>query len=339
MNDAFLLGAGFSKAVSEHMPTMQELFGLLKDLISAEDGFNQEEYDYTDENVETLLSYYAIPGPSDDPIEVLRKRRVTALLERGIGEVLQARERTSVEDGLNPNVGKLVDKWDEQQSHVLTANYDTLVERLVGTLNDTEVTPLFPIPILPSQAIEGDYSHPTTHYSKALTLYKLHGSVSWYKPHGESNTDQIYCYCDFGMGPIGSPEKLLGDKRRFIAPPVHDKSTLLGHESMRNLWRQAKNSALAQADNLYIIGYSLPVTDMAMRTLLWEARRPRNQGEQFRKIPLYLVDVNPDLGQHYNNMLGKYYTVIDTYTGGEKPFDRFVEDYTKDGPQDHGVTQ
>ncbi len=330
MSDAFLLGAGFSKAVSEHMLTMQELFGLLQGLIGAADGFNQEAYDYADGNVETLLSYYAIPGPSDDPIEVLRKRRVTARLELGIGEVLQAQERAGVKDGLNPNVGKLVDKWMKQESHVLTANYDTLVERLVGALDDTQVTPLFPIPILPSQAIEGDYSHGTTHYLKALTLYKLHGSVSWYKPHGESNTDQIYCYCDFGMRPIGSPEKLLGDKRRFIAPPVHDKSTLLGHESMRNLWRQARNSALAQADNLYVIGYSLPATDVAMRTLLWESRRPRNRGEQFRKIPLYVVDVNGSLASHYEKLLGKYYTVIDAYTGGEKPFDRFVEDYTKD---------
>lgn len=170
---------------------------------------------------------------------------------------------------------RLVDKRMEQQSHVLTANYDTLVERLAGAHNDTEVSPLYPFPVVPSPVIEGSNPHVTTTYPKALTLYKLHGSVSWYKPHGESNSDPIYGYCDFGIGPDSSPEKLLGDKRRFIAPPVLDKSTLLNHESVRSLWRQARNKALAPADTLYVIGYSLPKMDMAMRTLLWESRRPR----------------------------------------------------------------
>ena len=92
MGDAFLLGAGFSKAVCPKMPTMNELFELLKPLIGTVDGFRQEAYDCASGNVETLLSYYAIRSPSDDLIEVLRKRRVTALLEQKIGAVLQCRE-------------------------------------------------------------------------------------------------------------------------------------------------------------------------------------------------------------------------------------------------------
>ena len=337
MGDAFLLGAGFSKAVSQHMPTMKELFELLKGLIGAADGFNQEAYDYAAGNVETLLSYYAIPGPSDDPIEVLRKRRVTALLELSIGEVLQARERAGVEDGLNPNVGKLVAKWDEQRSHVLTANYDTLVEGMaVNGMSDAQVSALYPINVIPAVALSGHNPFGTVHWD-TFTLYKLHGSVSWYASADGSNADPIYGSCNARTG-VPYYQKMLGDKRRFIAPPVHDKSTLLNHAGMRNLWRQAEQNALHPADRLYVIGYSLPETDMAMRTLLWESRRPKNQGEQFRKIPLYLVDVSRDLGRHYKKMLGNYYAVIDTYTGGERPFDRFVEDYTKDGPQDHGIT-
>ena len=92
MRDAFLLGAGFSKAVWPTMPTMHELFRRLKPLIEQVDGFSKEAYDYACGNVETLLSYYAIPSPCDDHIEVLRKRRVTELLEQKIGSVLQCRE-------------------------------------------------------------------------------------------------------------------------------------------------------------------------------------------------------------------------------------------------------
>ena len=45
MGDTFLLGAGFSKAVCQTMPTMKELFQLLEPLIDTEDGFNREAYD------------------------------------------------------------------------------------------------------------------------------------------------------------------------------------------------------------------------------------------------------------------------------------------------------
>ena len=329
MGDTFLLGAGFSKAVCQTMPTMKELFQLLEPLIDTADGFNREAYDYASGNVETLLTYYAIPSPSDDPIEVFRKRRVTALLEQKIGSVLQCRERTVASDASGLKLGeKLVGKWMEERSHVLTTNYDTLVERLTFLLNDTRISGLYPIPVVPAPAITGHNPDGTNIPCRALKLYKLHGSVSWYKTHGESNSDPIYGYSGFSPG-LHSREKLLGDKRRFIAPPVHDKSTLLSHESMRNLWRQAKNNALAPADNLYVIGYSLPETDMAMRALLWEARLP-DQGGRLRKIPLYVVDKEAKAGRHYKELLENYYDVIDTYAGGEDAFERFVEEYTKD---------
>ncbi len=326
MRDAFLLGAGFSKAIHRKMPTMDKLFKKLEPLVGVDNGISAEAYEYASRfaKVETLLSYYAVPNPSDDYIEVLRKRIVTARLEQKIGSILQCLERHM--DRLSPSAcaklgQKLVGKWMEQDSHVLTANYDTLVEQLAGALDDTQVSALYPIPVVPSPAITGHNPYGTITYSKALTLYKLHGSVSWYISQGETNSDPIYGYIDFGAGHFHSREKLLGDKRRLIAPPVHDKSTLLGHEHMRNLWRQAKNNALAPADNLYVIGYSLPETDMAMRTLLWDSRR-----RQDRKIPLYLVDTNRCLSEHYGKMLGDHYEVKDTYLG-DGAFERFVNDY------------
>ena len=334
MRDAFLLGAGFSKAIFPDMPTMNDLFEKLEPLVDTEQGVSRGAYEYASRlgKVETLLSYYAVRNPSDDYIDVLRKRIVTAQLEQRIGSVLQCREgrmdrgcpSASMELG-----EKLVGKWTEQQSHVLTANYDTLVERLAEVCSDTQAVGLYPIPVVPSPAIEGHNSAGKIIHSKALKLYKLHGSVSWYTSQGESDSDPIYGCLDFGVPPSSPREKLLGDKRRFIAPPVHDKSTLLTHEHMRNLWRQAKNNALAPADNLYVIGYSLPETDMAMRTLLWESRQPNKRGEQLRKIPLYVVNEDCDLCKHYNKMLGDYYEVKDTYLGSDA-FKRFVIDYARD---------
>lgn len=332
MRDVFLLGAGFSKAVFPDMPTMDELFEQLEPLVGIEDGVSPEAYEYAFKSgkVETLLSYYAVPNPSDDHIQGLHKRIVTARLEQSIGSVLQCRERHV--DLLAPipstKLGqKLVNKWMEQESHVLTANYDTLVEQLAGLHDNTEISVLYPIPIVPSDAILGHNPYGTVDF-RGLTLYKLHGSVSWYTSQGESNSDPIYGYVDFGIKPFFPREKLLGDQRRLIAPPVHDKSTLLGHERMRNLWRQAKNDALAQAENLYVIGYSLPETDMAMRTLLWESRRPTKQVEQLQRIPLYVVNTDCNLCNHYDQMLGDYYEVKDVYLGTDA-FERFVHDYAR----------
>ena len=328
MGDTFLLGAGFSKAVCRTMPTMNELFELLEPLIDTADGISRDAYDYASGNVETLLSYYAIPSPSDDPIEVLRKQGVTASLEREIGRLLSDLEATEAVLEWNPNGEKLVDKWHQQQSHVLTANYDTLVERIANEImSDTTDAVLYPISVIPASARGGHNPSGTVDF-KTFTLYKLHGSVSWYTSAGEGRSDPIYASSYVHPDDPGY-QKLVGDKRRFIAPPVHDKSTLLSHESVRNLWWQAKNRALAKADRLYVVGYSLPGTDMAMRTLLWEARLP-DRGEHLRKIPLYVVNIDRNAGCHYEKMLGNYYDVIDTYAGGENVFDRFVEEYTKD---------
>ncbi len=332
MRDAFLLGAGFSKAVFPDMPTMNQLFEQLEPLVGKEDGVSREVYEYASGNVETLLSYYAVPNPSDDDIAVLRKRIVTERLEQQIGSILQCRERQMDRLASTPSTAlgkRLVDEWGNRRCHVLTANYDTLVEQLTGLLDDAQVSVLYPIPVVSSQAATGNDPRGTWHSTSDLTLYKLHGSVSWYKFPGESNSDPIYGHVDFGVGTITSSEKLLGNRRRFIAPPVHDKSTLLGHERMRNLWRQAKNNALAPADNLYVIGYSLPETDIAMRTLLWESRRPAEQVGQLRKIPLYVVNTDCCLYKHYGKLLGNYYEVNDTYLGGDA-FERFVNDYARD---------
>ena len=330
MGDVFLLGAGFSRAVSARMPTMKELFEELKPLIGQVDGFSPEAYQHADENVETLLSYYAIRSPCDDSIEVLRKQRVAEILVRKIADHLWTREALGASDGLNPNGEKLVAKWDKQRSHVLTANYDTLVERMDNAMLNNAALSLYPIAITSAVSRRG-YDPRGLTDTNSLTLYKLHGSISWYKSADESRSSPIYgvssedAMFDVG-GNLSGDLKLVGDKRRFIVPPVLDKSTLLSHESICNLWWQAKRYALRGASNLYVIGYSLPETDIAMQTLLWEGRRSE-QGDPLNKLRLYVVDIDKNVVPRYKKMLGAYYEVDDTYAGGDDAFDRFVEDY------------
>ena len=330
MGDVFLLGAGFSRAVSAKMPTMKELFKELRPLIGQVDGFSPEAYQHADGNVETLLSYYAIRSPCDDSIEVLRKQRVAEILVREIANHLWIQEELGDKDGLNTNGEKLVAKWREQRSHVLTANYDMLVERMDGAMWNNAALSLYPIAITSALSRGGHDPHGLPS-SNSLTLYKLHGSISWYKSADESSFSPIYGVSGENPmldvdGKLVGDLKLVGDKRRFIVPPVLDKSTLLSHESICNLWWQAKRYALRGASNLYVIGYSLPETDIAMQTLLWEGRRSE-QGDPLNKIRLYVVDIDKKVVPRYKKMLGAYYEVDDTYTGADDVFDRFVEDY------------
>ena len=336
MSDTFLLGAGFSKAICKTMPTMKELYELLEPLIGMADGFSREAYDYASGNVETLLSYYAIPNPHDDTVELLRKQRVTALLEIGIGALLHEREREGAEQGLNPNGSKLVSKWHDQRSHILTTNYDTLVERIAaekeyttanGSKDKLYYTDLYPIPISSALSRDGGMIF-GSNYPDTLTLYKLHGSTTWFKSTSETNFDPIY---GLSHEQFENPrhQKFIADKRRFIVPPVFDKSSLLNHESIRNLWWQARNNALRQADNLYVIGYSLPETDAAMHILLWEGTRTETPATNGRKS-LYVVDVDKTISQRYTEKLGPYYDVKDYYAGNADAFDIFVEEYVKD---------
>ena len=333
MSDAFLVGAGFSKAMSPLMPTMKELHTLLEGLIGNADGFTREAYDYADGDVEALLSYYAIPNPHDDAIEALRKRRVTALVELGIGLVLEEREIAATNEGLNPNGTALVSRWHEQCSHILTTNYDTLIERLasrpmsIGSddrVDSVYFTDLYPIAVSPAVARDGT-ALLGSEYPETLTLYKLHGSISWYKTFDESSYDPIYGLAPGDLG-VTELKKFIADKRRFIVPPVYDKSSLLSHETVRSLWWQARSKALREADAIYVIGYSLPETDIAMQNLLWEGAR-NESGRIGERRPLYVIDVDCYVVDRFASLLGRYYDIKGDYAGTPDTFDRFVGEY------------
>ena len=319
------------------MPTMQELYNHLEHLVEEVDGISREAYEYANGNAETLLSYYAIPSPHDQHTEVLRKQLVAFQLENAIGDFLQEREAagSDVIAGDSPATN-LIRKWDELQSQVLTTNYDTLVERIAASIERPasngrayrlRYEDLYPIPISRAKTREPVVMWGSG-YPDTFTLYKLHGSITWFKSGSGMQSDPIYGLShDEILDP--SSRKFIADKRRFIVPPVYDKSSLLNHESIRNLWWQSKNNALKPADSLYVIGYSLPETDAAMHVLLWEGTENQSNSNHQKK-PLYIINKDDDVVQRYANKLGRYYDVNDCYAGIDDAFDKFVGDYVSD---------
>ena len=60
---------------------------------------------------------------------------------------------------------------------------------------------------------------------------------------------------------------IVGDKTPLIIPPVTDKLTYFNNETVRRLWQEASN-ALLVATRVFVIGYSLPISDLGMEFFL-----------------------------------------------------------------------
>jgi len=94
-------------------------------------------------------------------------------------------------------------------------------------------------------------------------LFKLHGSINWYYSAAkEKTTEQIYLS-------TGSEEekRVLKDLVPVIIPPVLDKTGFFKHSTIKSMWNEAKN-LLKEAKKVYIIGYSIPPTDLTVKFML-----------------------------------------------------------------------
>ena len=123
---------------------------------------------------------------------------------------------------------------------------------------------LYPIPIqlLPART--------TTLFAHDLQdtfkLFKLHGSINWYYSGSKTQeAEQIYLV---GSTKISEEEdKNLKDLVPVIIPPVLDKTGFFKQNTIRSQWNEAKNF-LRKADRVYIIGYSIPPTDLTVKFML-----------------------------------------------------------------------
>lgn len=93
-------------------------------------------------------------------------------------------------------------------------------------------------------------------------LLKLHGSINWYYSATKEKTfEQIYLF-------KGSKElRESKDLVPVIIPPVLDKIRLFKHSTIKSMWSETKN-LLEGAKKVYIIGYSIPQTDLTVKFML-----------------------------------------------------------------------
>jgi hypothetical protein len=258
--DVFVLGAGFSRAVSQRMPLMGDLSDGVR--VALNDKLEDRHRRHAD-NIETFLTYLVSAKPWISAADRLRDE---ALFLDASVRIARFIEAVNLSDSdVSPWLDKIVRTWVSTKAHVITLNYDLTVEDAFQRLDATvDLAVLYPVVVSPLMGrVGGTFSG---RMARSLQLYKLHGSINWlYSGSPGASGEPLY---------RGKPtDEVARDKVPLIAPPVFDKSVYWKHESLVATWRFA-GRALAWAKRVIFIGYSLPETDLSMRCFIRDSCHP-----------------------------------------------------------------
>jgi hypothetical protein len=290
MSDVFLLGSGFSKAVSRQMPVTKELSRLILARYKSVKDLPSEIRDMIEEDVEKALTFLATSKPWLAETENLR-HRVWYL------EIAHVIRYLFLENSRDPSVwgtnrppkwfDSLIAYWHSNRSTVITLNYDTLIERVASTTYEAKRRPiptghLYPIRLTPATVqggIQFLHSNENDRPQDTFKLFKLHGSTNWFYS-GRSDffgEELFYVPCNGGVDGVFDIAEgrdadnvdwcRLGGKSALIIPPTLDKTVFFQHEALRSMWFQA-GQAIRSADRLICLGYSLPKSDLTMAQFL-----------------------------------------------------------------------
>jgi hypothetical protein len=273
VTDVFILGAGFSRAVSERMPLLAELPALLQSRVWNGATWPARLYQLGD--LEQLLTYLGQEQPWLSQAENLGNRaeflRLSAQLSRIVAE--QQNDAYTRGDGLEWFV-QLVDRWDADRTPVISFNYDTLVEKVYFAQGGDSRGMRHPTQLYGGdmQSLDPQNDIGVDRSRESFRLLKLHGSLNWYYSGAPSYFGEPILYAPLGLSwskldDIDRWEKLGRGKVPLVVPPTADKSPFFANELVRSQWQQAAFE-LKFASRIFVLGYSLPETDLLTRFML-----------------------------------------------------------------------
>lgn len=285
--EVFVLGAGFSKALYEGMPLMNELNEIVKDRFGQDPLLADQRIQRFIKNndFEMLLSYLSSDAPWKTPSEYWSDKALFRRIADLIALEIMSRETSGLVPSSMPIwLQKLVIYFDWHKVNVITFNYDTIVERAAWFPKSTFEGErrsfarnicgcnLYP-PIM--QDVERTGRNPLGRITFKMT--KLHGSINWFYSGTDAFPGEQVSFVEVQKDdPFRDYERLapyLQGKQRLIIPPVSDKTTFYTNFLVRTLWKRAKD-ALSEAHKVFFIGYSLPVTDLTTHQLLLSTVKP-----------------------------------------------------------------
>ncbi|CAM5517060.1 hypothetical protein [Leifsonia shinshuensis] len=273
----YVLGAGFSRAVSAAMPLTDELGATVKSRLR---GLILEDLS-PDMTFEDWLSLRVAELPFLQGWDVSRRRADAERVIAEIASVLDERVAQATSEACPEWLIQLVGLWHAERAVVITFNYDTLVERAVNQAQmvaiergrsamvfaDQVVTPA---PPGPPALMRADEAVPV---AGSFTLMKLHGSLNWYWSAGDPTGSTLTRTRErglFGAESLIEEATDFGGTRtldRFLIPPVSIKNEYYSPYLTHTLWRSAFQ-ALQSGGRLTLMGYSMPKTDQVGTQLL-----------------------------------------------------------------------
>jgi NAD-dependent SIR2 family protein deacetylase len=184
----------------------------------------------------------------------------------------------------------------EKGDCVITLNYDLIPDHSLITKKGGLDYGLDPTQL--------NFSLEPFNCSSGIPLYKLHGSMNWLicsniacgkisifydkvAQYAEDPDSNRYWHCN-------SCGQAL---HRVIVPPRWDKEKLYSH-ALNNIWHSA-SSSLLKANNLYVIGYSLPESDIYVKYLVTSAMHYNPQ------LKLCLIEPTDKIHKRYKYILSE----------------------------------
>lgn len=283
MSLVLILGAGFSRAISEHVP-------LTSDLCSE---FTRKDQDprqlellppLTDgQDLERWLSVLAEPQPYLDEAQVAGNRQQFLYATRVIRQAIETGQAAAMQGPTPPWLDRLIGYLHQGRHTVISFNYDTLLESATTSLVRTIDGHRTSIPAFHAQRIREE--RPIYATAQGLmagtarvptySLLKLHGSLDTWWIAGDISGESIGRIPPTAWGAepdarLWDPEQRPAGKDLFIVPPASAKSAYYANPVSRQLWQDAYQ-ALQAAETVCLVGYSLPLTDLTIANMLASA--------------------------------------------------------------------
>ncbi len=335
MTDVFILGAGFSKAIYYEMPTLAELSKKVRDGLLHRKFRLPVEIDNMGDNIEAWMSYLSQRQPWLKEYENDKNRSLAGEMREEIGRIIDTHTSNTClffsKHSWPQWLSSLILSWHKNQATVITLNYDTLIENALVTLvnnskflddqhNISDITigdiyPRYLSDILSrSMAVVAPDGVVNT-----FSYLKLHGSLNWYYSGRTDFYGETIYYSNVLQ--YGPPPVLHRDKEMLLIPPVYEKTGYFNNESVRRLWRDA-GTALAEAERVFVIGYSLPSSDLGMGLFLLH-------NQPVLAADTYIVNIDSELKSRFDELLPKQ-PINSRFIGEHDAVVNFAEQYIQD---------
>jgi len=270
MNEIFILGSGFSKAINENMPLTNNLKKDIETKIKSTNTYmNWEIYNSLSKNItdfEELISLLFQNFPWKSEEEQSHFYSIFLTFSKFLAILIKEKQE-SYDYENNPFLEKFINYLRKNQSIIITFNYDTILETAASPTLGPIMSPneYYKMPI--TKLINRVASGGTAKFGEDIfRLLKLHGSINWYYS-GKILNQPAQVYLEIGHHWKEDEEIAKKDLCPLIIPPVFDKTGFMNLNFINVIWRDAKKY-LRNSNRIYIIGYSVPDADLNIKLML-----------------------------------------------------------------------